>query len=141
MSDLISTHIDSSSPAAATPVWRDGACSAHIAVVGDTILATISGAVDRTSIDDFDGHLAAACSAGPTRVVLDMADVEFLCADGLASLHEAANAVVNAGGAFAVSGSRAVTRPLRRTGLARFVPVYDWLPTAFEAVGGRFAVV
>ncbi|WP_245548355.1 STAS domain-containing protein [Gordonia araii] len=139
MSDLITSP--AADAMATTPVWRDGVCSAHISNIGGTTLVTIAGSVDAASIDDFDGHLSAACATGARRVVVDMTDVDFLGAGGLASLRDAAQSVIDAGGAIAVTGPRAVSRPMQRTGLTGIVAVYDWLPTAFEAVGGRFRVL
>ncbi|WP_312870543.1 STAS domain-containing protein [Gordonia asplenii] len=107
-----------------------------VADVEGVTQATITGSVDAASIDDFTGHLAAACAAGTGRLVLDMSDVDFLGVDGIAALHAAARTVSNSGGAIAVAGGRAVARPLRRTGITRLVPVFDWLPMAFDAVGG-----
>lgn len=122
--------------AAATAEVRAGDCEAVVADIEGVTLATISGSIDATSVDDFVGHLAVAAAAGTGRLVVDMSYVDFLCVDGIAALHDLARYMTNSGGALAVSGGRAVSRPLRRTGLDGLVPVFDWLPMAFDAVGG-----
>lgn len=115
---------------------RAGNCQAVVVDVDGITLATITGSIDVVSVGDFTGHLAAACAAGTGRLVLDMSDVDFLSVDGIAALHNTARCVTNSGGALAVTGGRAVSRPLQRTGLDGLIPVFDWLPTAFDAIGG-----
>lgn len=128
--------VASSPPVTPSPQVRGGKCEAVVANVDGVTLATISGSIDAASVADFDGHLVAACGSGSGRVVVDMSDVDFLSVDGIAALHELARRMVNGGGALAISGGRAVSRPLRRTGLTRLIPVFDWLPKAFDSVGG-----
>lgn len=118
------------------PQVRSGKCAAIIADVDGVTVATISGSVDAVSVEEFDGHLAVACGDGARRLVIDLSDVDYLSAGGIAVLHGVARRIANAGGALAVSGGRAVSRPLRRTGLTRLIPVFDWLPKAFDSVGG-----
>lgn len=106
----------------------------HISELGGTTVATISGCVDHAGLGAFDGHVSAACGTDTDRLVVDMRDVEFLCAGGLAALSESAKAVLDQGGSFVVCGSRAVLRPMCRTGLSAWIPVFDWLPAALDSV-------
>ncbi|MFW0788779.1 STAS domain-containing protein [Gordonia sp. CPCC 205333] len=116
---------------------RPRSCAAHIATFDGITVLSVTGVIDACSIDKFSDRLSAARAIGTERLVLDMSGVEFLGVGGLALLQDAAQALINAGGAFAVYGDRPVTRPLRRIGLTRLIPVFDWLPMAFDAVGGR----
>ncbi|GAB20327.1 hypothetical protein GOEFS_110_00560 [Gordonia effusa NBRC 100432] len=122
---------------AAPPAASVKECDVVFAEVDGVTLATFTGSIDAGTIADFDGYLASACATGTGRLVLDMSGVDFLNVEGIALLQDAARLLSNAGGAMAVSGGRAVSRPLRRTGLTCLIPVFDWLPKAFDAVGGH----
>jgi anti-sigma B factor antagonist len=116
-------------------------CDAHIAVAGNTVLATFTGTVDAAGVGDFVKHLTTALQTGCERVVLDGTDVDFLGADGLAVLYDVARTLTNRGGLLTVSGRRAVSRPIRATGLDRMIPVFDCLTEAVDAVGARLAAI
>ncbi|QKT08329.1 STAS domain-containing protein [Gordonia sp. X0973] len=135
MSDLISLPTRTST--ASSTLRRDDACDTHVGSADGTTLVTVTGSIDATTVDEFAEHLDAAVASGGNRVVVDMTDVDFLGAGGMIALHGTALSLLNADGAIAVVGPRPVSRPLRRTGLDRVVPVFDWLPAAFEAVGGQ----
>lgn len=110
-------------------------CAVHINRIGDIVVASVAGIVDCVSVGTFGAALTDACSQNTTRVVVDLADVDFISATGLGIIDAAAGAVSAGGGVLAVNGPRAVTRPLRHTGLSSSFPVFDWLTDAFEAVG------
>lgn len=100
-----------------TEITEFGAGSVSLRVRGD---------IDVTNLARLRTLLGHLLTRGIDLLVLDVSEVSFLSARGLAVLLEARDAAVRSGVDLRlVSGNRAVSRPLEATGFASFFPNSD----------------
>jgi anti-anti-sigma factor len=79
---------------------------------------TMTGDLDKSSVDAFDSAIRAAIDVGARLVVLDLGNVTFLDSAGLRSIMRAASMLADQGGRLTVGGlSGAAQRVLEVTGL------------------------
>jgi anti-sigma B factor antagonist len=78
---------------------------------GTVTVIRISGELDMGSAPLLTDLIGALVGRRPRRVVVDMADVTFLCAAGLRALIQARDMIIAAGGCLVL---RAPSRPTRR---------------------------
>src|ERR1700693_936675 len=99
---------------------------------GDSVIVTIGGDLDVVTSGQFDDCLTKARRAS-SRVILDLAAVDFMDTSSLAVIVGHWKKLVAAGGTLALAGARyRYTKALWVTGLADRIPLYD---TVAEAVG------
>ncbi len=85
--------------------------SLELANHGTVTVIRISGELDMSSAPLFTDLVEAVVGGRPTRVVVDMANVTFLCASGLRALIQARDMIIAGGGRVVL---RAPSRPTRR---------------------------
>ncbi|WNV88416.1 STAS domain-containing protein [Umezawaea sp. Da 62-37] len=104
----------------------------HHRVVDGAVVVVASGDVDMNTIADLEEQLAAALSP-EAPVVADLTGVTFLDSTGLSALVRCHERAVRDGGSLRlVAATRAVSRPLRLTGLDRLLDVRPTLEAALE---------
>jgi anti-sigma B factor antagonist len=109
-------------------------------VAPDTILCVVSGEIDAATGPELRQSLVDAVRRSPSRLVIDLTDVEFMASIGLdilAATHRAQHA---AGHHLAVivGHNYAATRPLQITGLDQSLDLHTDLATAIPgAAPGR----
>jgi anti-anti-sigma factor len=101
-------------------------------VAPDTILCVVGGEIDAATGPEFRQSLIDAVRRSPSRLVIDLTDVEFMASIGLdilAATHRAQHA---AGHHLAVivGHNYAATRPLQITGLDQSLDLHTDLATA-----------
>lgn len=74
------------------------ALSATVARCGPVTTITVCGELDLSTVDMFTELVQRVARDHPARVVLDMAEVSFFCADGLRALLQARDMVISGGG-------------------------------------------
>lgn len=105
------------SPALRTEITEFGAGAVSLRVCGD---------IDAMSVARLQTQLGHLLSQSPATLVLDVSEVSFLSARGLAALLEARETAVRAGVDLRlVCGNRAVSRPLEATGFDRLFTCCD----------------
>jgi anti-anti-sigma factor len=120
---------------AATPESNGQAASLSVEQIDATVVLRIGGELDLRTVPGLQARLfeAVAATAGP--VVADLTDVRFLSSTGLhllVSTH--AELAAERRPMRVVTGeTRAVVRPLRITGLDRFLGLYADLGSALAA--------
>lgn len=93
---------------------------------GGALSLRVCGEVDATTVARLQTQLDRMLARSPSILVLDVSDVSFLSARGLAALVEARHTAVRAGVDLRlVCGNRAVSRPLEATGFDRFFTCYN----------------
>jgi anti-sigma B factor antagonist len=99
-----------------------------------TTVFTLDGRVDTQGAVDLDLALSAAVEGGKTKMVLDMAGVDYISSAGLRTLADIVTKNREAGGDLKlVALNHRVLRVLRIIGFDRFFLLYD---TVEEAVDG-----
>lgn len=101
------------------------------ATSGDTVVLTVSGAIDLLTSDEFEEQLKSVLSSPNTVVVLDLSGVTFLSSAGLSVLLSGAESAKSSNISFRlVTNERVVLRPLEITGVSEAVSVYDSVEAA-----------
>lgn len=91
---------------------------------GNLIIAP-SGRIDTTSSPIFDRHLSSVIDRGDTRLVIDLADLEYISSTGLSAFISAAKKVKAAGGRMALTGLNSRIRLVfEMSGFLRLFPVF-----------------
>jgi anti-anti-sigma factor len=91
---------------------------------GNLIIAP-SGRIDTTSSPIFDRHLSSVIDRGDTRLVIDLADLEYISSTGLSAFISAAKKVKAAGGRMALAGLNSRIRLVfEMSGFLRLFPVF-----------------
>lgn len=100
-------------------------------ISGDTVVLTVSGAIDLLTSDEFEEQLKSVLSPPYTVVVLDLSGVTFLSSAGLSVLLSGAESAKSSNISFRlVTNERVVLRPLEITGVSEAVSVYDSVDAA-----------
>jgi anti-anti-sigma factor len=91
---------------------------------GNLIIAP-SGRIDTTSSPIFDRHLSSVIDRGDTRLVIDLANLEYISSTGLSAFLSAAKKVKAAGGRMALAGLNSRIRLVfEMSGFLRLFPVF-----------------
>jgi anti-sigma B factor antagonist len=113
--------------------WRVDEAGLTAAIRGDSFVITIHGDLDIVTSPQLDESLTTAQSTH-RRVVLDLADVEFLDTSALAVIVGHWKTLEAAGGMLALAGARyRYTKTLWITGLADKLTMYDTVAEALAA--------
>lgn len=122
------------------PVRSTGSADAELLTAGSTptlrtestdygagaVSLRVCGEIDATSVARLEAQLTRLLSRGPAILVLDVSDVTFLSARGLAALVQARHTAVRTGVDLRLMcGNRAVSRPLEATGFDRYFTCYN----------------
>ncbi|MDF3312772.1 STAS domain-containing protein [Rhodococcus sp. T2V] len=129
-------------PAANTPLFSWAAEPEHgrLAVdstpgAGGILVVRISGDIDVTTLPSFGTHLEEAID-DRLPFVLDLSDVQFLCASALPILEIMSARAHRLTVPWAVTGNNALRRPLTAMNMAAVIPFCAELEDAFRLVAG-----
>lgn len=96
-----------------------------------TTVFTLEGRVDSQGAIDMDMSLSAAVEEGKSKMVLDMAEVNYISSAGLRTLADVVTKNREAGGDLKlVAVNQRVLRVLRIIGFDRFFSIYDTVEEA-----------
>lgn len=99
----------------------------------DTVVLSVTGALDILTAADFTEELLAAIGEAPRAVIVDMSDLDFLASAGMSALVEGHRAAESGTTLVVVADGPATSRPLTITGLTELIALY---PTLADAVTG-----
>ncbi|MFC9359334.1 STAS domain-containing protein [Rhodococcus sp. NPDC057014] len=102
---------------------------------GGILVVRISGDIDVTTLPSFGSHLEEAID-DRLPFVLDLSDVQFLCASALPILEIMAARAHRLTVPWAVTGNNALRRPVTAMNLAAVIPFCADLEDAFRLVAG-----
>jgi len=103
-----------------------------VETVGDATVVRLAGELDLYNADQVRVALLAAIDEGPARLIVDLAQVEFLDSTALGVLVEARSRL--SPGALLLAAPQLETRrALHVTGLDRHVPIHDSVEQALAA--------
>ena len=100
--------------------------------LGSVVVVRASGAIDMLTAPQLAEAIRVALSKGPTGLVVDLTDVEFLASAGMQVLVAAHSTATPAARFAVVADGPATSRPLKIMGLADLLGVY---PTLDSAIG------
>jgi anti-sigma B factor antagonist len=109
----------------------------HVAVTkrdGQVAIVAVTGAIDLTTASQLRDAIHSLFEAGHTRIVVDLAGVEFCDSIGLGTFAYGHNHCVATGGFLRLAApSPFLTRLLSTVGLAGPIPVHDTVEGALNA--------
>ncbi|MFF2110358.1 anti-sigma factor antagonist [Rhodococcus sp. ACS1] len=142
MKSVLSAPPTPDDPAANTPLFSWAAEPEHgrLAVdsapgAGGILVVRISGDIDVTTLPSFGSHLEEAID-DRLPFVLDLSDVQFLCASALPILEIMSARAHRLTVPWAVTGNNALRRPLTAMNMAAVIPFCAELEDAFRLVAG-----
>jgi anti-anti-sigma factor len=116
--------------------WRVAEAVLSVESRGDSMIVTIRGDLDIVTSPGLDESLTRA-QGTYKRVILDLADVDFLDTSALAVIVGHWKQLEAAGGTLAIAGARyRYTKTLWITGLADKLPMYETVAEALAAKAG-----
>ena len=101
--------------------------------VGKACVVSLGGELDLYNADQVRAALAGACADSPERVVVDLAEVEFLDSTALGVLIEARTKLGDRRAFLLASPGLETRRALEISGLDRHFTVHDTVPEALVA--------
>jgi len=103
---------------------------------GDTLVLSLGGEFDAVESDAFCSALDEAVGKGATKVVVDLAEVQFVDSSAIKCILNAERQLADRGGGLSVARPKAmVAKVFDRLQIARVIPVRDDLDSAREAIG------
>jgi anti-sigma B factor antagonist len=102
-------------------------------LVGDACVVRLGGELDLYNAGQVRQALKTACSESPSRVVVDLSQVEFLDSTALGVLIEARTMLENRRAFMLASPGLETRRALKISGLDRHFSVHDSVPEALAA--------
>ena len=103
-----------------------------VETAGSATVVRLAGELDLYNVDQVRSAIADAIEAGPSRVVIDLAEVEFMDSTALGVLIEARAALAE--GALRLAAPQLeIVRALKVSGLDRHLPVHDSVADALDA--------
>jgi anti-sigma B factor antagonist len=100
---------------------------------GDAQIIRLGGELDLYNADAVRQALLAACNGGPSRVVVDLGEVEFMDSTALGVLIEARTKMPNRKAFFLAAPGLETKRALKISGLDRHFVVHDSVDEALAA--------
>jgi anti-sigma B factor antagonist len=100
---------------------------------GDSCVVRLGGELDLYNASAVREALFKACNDGPTRVVVDLSEVEFMDSTALGVLIEARTKLPNRKAFLLAAPGLETKRALQISGLDRHFSVHDTVPDALEA--------
>lgn len=108
-----------------------GKLATHPRTDTSCVVVEVSGELDLYSASRLREALLDLHQVGCSRIVVDMAEVEFMDSSGLGTIIGGVKRARAAGGALVLSGAaERVLRILRVTGVVKVLPVFETLPEA-----------
>jgi anti-sigma B factor antagonist len=101
--------------------------------VGTACVVRLGGELDLYNAAQVRAALADACAEAPERVVVDLAEVEFLDSTALGVLIETRTKLVNRGGLVLAAPGLQTRRALQISGLDKLFTVHDTVSEALVA--------
>jgi anti-sigma B factor antagonist len=102
-------------------------------LVGDACVVRLGGELDLYNANEVRHALKTACADSPSRVVVDLSEVEFLDSTALGVLIEARTMLKNRRAFMLASPGLESRRALKISGLDRHFSVHDSVPEALAA--------
>jgi anti-sigma B factor antagonist len=102
-------------------------------LVGDACVVRLGGELDLYNANEVRQALRTACADSPSRVVVDLSEVEFLDSTALGVLIEARAMLENRRAFMLASPGLETRRALKISGLDRHFSVHDSVPEALAA--------
>src|SRR5579862_6208488 len=103
-----------------------------VETAGSATVVRLAGELDLYNVDQVRSAIADAIEAGPSRVVIDLAEVEFMDSTALGVLIEARAALAE--GALRLAAPQLeIVRALKVSGLDRHLPVHDSVADALDS--------
>ncbi|MCP9271880.1 STAS domain-containing protein [Mycolicibacterium arenosum] len=100
-----------------------------------TIVLSVTGALDILTAGDFTQDLLAAIGEAPQAVIVDMSRLDFLASAGMSALVEGHRAAGPGTKLAVVADGPATSRPLTITGLTELIALYPTLADAVTDLG------
>jgi anti-sigma B factor antagonist len=100
---------------------------------GGAVIVRLVGELDLYNAPTLREELTHVCAAGPERVVVDLAEVEFVDSTTLGVLIEARSRLANKRGFLLAAPGRETARALQISGLDRHLSVHDTVEAALAA--------
>ena len=110
-------------------------CAIHQEWIGRTAVISVSGVLDMLTSPQLETTISTAIAEGPTAIVIDLTDVDFLASAGMGVLVTARDQVDGRIGFAVVASGPATSRPLKLVGLANLVGLHATLEEARTALG------
>jgi anti-sigma B factor antagonist len=101
--------------------------------MGSACVVRLGGELDLYNADQVRAGLADACGRAPERVVVDLAEVEFIDSTALGVLIESRTKLENRGGLVLAAPGLETRRALQISGLDRLFTVHDTVQEALAA--------
>jgi anti-sigma B factor antagonist len=102
--------------------------------VGDVAVVTVSGAVDMLTAPQVAQGIRSALQTKPTAVIVDLMAVDFLASAGMQVIVAAREDAGSDVRLVVAAEGPATSRPLKITGIADFIDVFDTRDNALQAV-------
>lgn len=115
------------------PIAVNSGCVINEEWTGRTVVVSVSGVLDMLTSPQLDAAITAVLQKDPSKLVVDLTDVDFLASAGMGVLvvaRDRADGNVRFG---VVANGPATSRPLKLVGLADAIGLY---PTLDEALAG-----
>ncbi len=103
-----------------------------VETIGDAVVVRLAGELDLYNAEDVRAALAGAAEAAPNRVVVDLADVEFVDSTALGALIEA-RSKFGRDGLVLAAPQLETRRALQVSGLDRHLAVHDSVEAALAS--------
>ena len=105
-------------------------------LAGGVLVATLKDRMDALTAPEFDTWFSARMQAGETRLVLDLAGLDYISSAGLRSLLAVAKRIKAVGGAVVLCGLRGtVAEVFKMSGFTAIFTVVDSSEEALSAMG------
>jgi anti-sigma B factor antagonist len=98
--------------------------------VGQTVVLSVSGAVDMLSAPQLTGAIHAALPKKPSGFIVDLSKVEFLASAGMSVLVTAHEEITPSARFAVVADGPATSRPIKLVGIADIIDLYATLDAA-----------
>lgn len=103
--------------------------------VGRVAVVVLSGVLDMLTSPRLEAAVAEALRKGPSALIVDLTNVNFLASAGMSALLAARDQVGSSAAFAVVADGPATSRPLTLVGLADAIGLYQTVPEACAAVG------
>ena len=113
---------------------RNNDCVISQEAIGRVVVVSVAGVLDMLTSPQLEAGIAEALQKGPSAVIIDLTDVNFLASAGMSALLAARDQVGPAIRFAVVADSPATSRPLTLVGLADVIGLHRTVSDARAAV-------
>lgn len=103
--------------------------------VGSVVVVALTGVLDMLTSPRLEAAVAQALRKGPSALIIDLTNVNFLASAGMSALLAARDQVGSSAAFAVVADGPATSRPLTLVGLADVIGLYRTVQEACAAVG------